>query len=368
MIDLFRPFIAPDVAPALAALLTPDREGRLFIGQGPRADELEVRFGKLVHAPEPPLSMVSGTTALDLAYELIGIGPGSEVITTPITCAATNTPLARRGARLVWADVDPQTGCIDPKDVGRKLTSRTRAIVAVDWAGRPCDYSTLRRFNLPIVEDAAHALLASTHEGGIADFGGDYVCWSLGPIKHLSCGDGGMLLAPSNQMNRGRLLRWYGLDRNVSAQPRCKQNITEAGVKAHMNDINATIGLANLPHAERIVAAHRRNAATLNKELSGVAGITLLPFDPGSSHWIFTLLADDRDEFMSHMEKSGVRTSQVHARNDHHSALAAVGSDGPLPNVDFFDSHQVSLPCGWWLADKEIDRIVDAVQRWGAAK
>ena len=363
-IDLFRPFIAPEAATMLASLFTPDTDGRLFIGQGPRADDLERKFGHLVEAPYPPLSMASCTAALDMAYELIGIGPSSEVITTPITCVATNTNLVRRGARLVWADVNPTTGCIDPSDVARKVTSRTKAIVAVDWAGRSCDYAALRRHDVPVVEDAAHALLARTKEGSIANSGGDYVCWSLGPIKHLSGGDGGMLLTPKDQHERARLLRWYGLDRRCSKDFRCDQEINEAGTKSHMNDINATIALANLPHAKRIVSAHRSNARKLHDALDGTKGLTLLPFDPYSAHWIFTLLVEHRDAFMAHMAAKGIQVSRVHARNDKHKALADAGSRNKLPNVVFFDQHQVSLPCGWWLTEADIEHILAAVHAW----
>src|SRR5439155_15332209 len=102
---------------------------------------------------------------------------------------------------------------------------------------------------------------AKVNGESLATAGGDYVCWSFQAIKHLTTGDGGALLPPAEQLERGRLLRWYGLDRRSTESFRCCQNIREAGYKYHMNDIAASIGLENLPHAERLVSIHRSNAA-----------------------------------------------------------------------------------------------------------
>jgi perosamine synthetase len=203
VIDLFRPFMSGQAKAAVAETLTPDKlTGRLYIGEGPRSDEFEAAFTNYVRAPHDVVLTNSCTSALDLAAQLCGVGLGSEVITTPMTCTATNGVLANRGARIVWADVDPITGLIDPMDVARKITPKTRAIMAVDWAGRSCDYATLRHFAetarhgglfnpIPIIQDAAHHLgvdLSRPH--------GDYVCWSFQAIKHMTTGDGGALLTP----------------------------------------------------------------------------------------------------------------------------------------------------------------------------
>jgi dTDP-4-amino-4,6-dideoxygalactose transaminase len=375
MIDLFRPFMSPDARRLVADVLTPDDEGRLFIGQGPLVDEFEREFGRLVDAPEPPLAVNSGSSALALALRLIGVGPGDEVVSTPVTCTATNGAIVNAGARIVWADVDPLTGNIDPDDVRRKLTSRTRAIVAVDWAGRRCDYLRLHfprpggGGDIPIVEDAAHALLAfmrGLRDLSVAHSGGHYVCWSFGPIKHLTTVVGGALLSHRGDMEHGRLLRWHGLDRRSSSDFRCAQDIAEAGYQFQMTDVNAAVGLANLPHAESLVAAHRANAAYYDRELAGLPGVTLPPPDPGMSYWLYSMLVEDRDEFIRFMASRGVQTSRVHARNDRHEAFkrAAVNPNDWLHGVDAFDAQQVSIPVGWWLTDRDRAHIVAAVHSW----
>jgi dTDP-4-amino-4,6-dideoxygalactose transaminase len=370
MIPLFKVFMSEDAPRRVADALMSG-----YVGQGERCEEFERAFGDLVGAPEPPLLLNSCTSALDLALHLCGVAPGDEVISTPVTCTATNSPIVTRGARIVWADVDPLTGLIDPEDVGRKLSDETKAIIAVDWAGRVCDYDALRQCGVPIIEDAAHALLAQRNGKSIASqergrpgwfVGANYITWSFQAIKHLTTGDGGALLAPPYLTERARLLRWYGLDRRSGADFRCAQDIQEVGYKYQSNDIAASIGLANLPHAEGIVAAHRANAAYYDRELVGLPGVTPPPPDPGCSYWLYSLLVEDRDEFIRFMASRGVQTSRVHARNDRHAAFrrAAVNPNDWLHGVDAFDAQQVSIPVGWWLDDRDRAHIVAAVHSW----
>jgi dTDP-4-amino-4,6-dideoxygalactose transaminase len=357
MIPLFKVAMHPSAKEFVAHTLDSG-----YIGQGARVEEFEARFAQLVDAPYPPLTINSCTSALDLALHLIGIGPGDEVISTPMTCTATNTVVVTRHARIVWADVHPITGLIDPDDVARKITARTKAILAVDWSGRACDYAALRSFGVPVIEDAAHALLTKFQGQSIAQTGGDYVCWSFQAIKHLTTGDGGALLPPSEQLERGRLLRWYGLDRRSSQSFRCDQNIREAGYKYHMNDIAASIGLANLPTVEAMVCAHRKNATWYHTRLVGLPCVTLPPPDEESSWWLYTLLVEDRNAFIAFLKEKGIESSPVHSRNDKHEAFTF--PSGPLPGVDFFAEHEVAIPVGWWVTEEKRDAISQAIIAW----
>jgi dTDP-4-amino-4,6-dideoxygalactose transaminase len=351
---------------ATAFALTPDGDGRLFIGQGPKVQEFEKAFASLVGL-ETPLTTNSCTSALDLALHLAGVGLGDEVITTPMTCTATNSPIVNRKAKIVWADVDPVTGLIDPADVARKMTRRTKAIMAVDWAGRSCDYKALRSLTLgapwmmvPIIQDAAHNLMVDPNNRG------DYVAWSFQAIKHLTTVDGGALLVPEKQYERAKLLRWYGLDRESSADFRCAQNIIEAGYKYHMNDVNAAIGLANLPSAEWVVSRHRENARWYSDNLRAGPDVLFPPADDKGSWWLYTLRVRDQAGFIKYMAEQGVMTGQVHARNDTHKAFDYY--NGPLPGVDEFSSHQVAIPVGWWVTERDREHIAEAVAAFSWAR
>ena len=389
MIDLFRPFMSPEVPETVAAVLTPDSAGRVYCGEGTRVKEFETKLGLLLNASyaRAPLTMSSCTSALEMALYLANIR-GKEVITTPMTCTATSAAIVRAGGTIVWADVNPITGLIDPTDVAGKVHFRTAAIVAVDWGGRACDYRALRmdwggnpqpdeesahdyarhaNRRIPIIQDAAHSLLTEYCGQSIANLGGDYVCWSFGPIKHLSCGGhGGALVVPEAQRERARLLRWYGLDRESKADFRCEQDVEEPGWKAHMTDVDAAIGLANLSYMRGVVHQHRENASYYTRALSGVDGITLAPYDSGSAYWLFDLLVDDRESFQRYMTERGIMTSRVHRRNDEHPGYQY--SSGPLPGVDAFDSRHVCIPVGWWLSDEDCDYIANTIISWSRSR
>ncbi len=372
-IPTFRVLMSPDAGARVAEVLASG-----YIGQGARCEELERAFGEAVDAPEPPLFVNSCTSAIDLALHLCGVSAGDEVITTPITCTATNTHIPHRGALITWADVDPLTGNIAPASVAQLVTPRTKAVIAVDWAGRPCDYAALRKAapGIPIIQDAAHGFLAKQHGRSIAHadfyghFGelphcGDYVCWSTQAIKHLTTGDGGFLLTPPEQMERARLLRWYGLNRRSGADFRCAQDIQEIGYKYQSNDIAAAIGLANLPLAREAVTLCRDNAAYYCRWLANLPGVEYPQYDPGCSYWLFTLVVADRPSFMAHLAEAGISTSQVHARNDKHSAFQSVSNTRlPLPGVDAFDAGQVAIPVGAWLTQYERSHIAMTVRDW----
>jgi perosamine synthetase len=363
MIDLFRPKVNRCAGWFVQEVLSYDKDGRMFIGEGPISAKFEKEFGELVGGN--PLVVSSGTAAIDLALHLIGVEPGDEVISTPMTCTATNNSILLKGAIPVWADVDPYTGLIDPKDVVGKITRKTRAIVAVDWGGKLCDYDSLCSYGIPVVQDAAHALLA-TRSG--RHFG-DYTCWSFQAIKHLTTGDGGAIRVPAHQYDRAKLLRWYGLDRTKGESFRCSQDIVEAGYKYHMNDIAASIGLANLPSVRGVVETHRSNAKYYDEALMGLTFVRRPEYDEGSSWWLYTLLIGesklDRDHFISMLDARGIASSQVHRRNDEYTAFREVCNDEiSLPGVDYFSSRQVSIPVGWWLTHQDREKIVQVVKEW----
>lgn len=354
MIKLFDVFMAPEAIGNVGRTLARNDQGLIYIGEGKQVEAFERALQDLLSLPYAPLVTNSCTSALSLALQLIGVGPGDSVLSTPMTCTATNCAIVNRGARIIWADSDPLTGLIDPDDVARKIGRKPKAIMAVDWGGRVCDYTALKQHGIPVIQDAAHSLLAGC--------GGDYVCWSFGAIKHLTSGDGGALLPPMDQYQRARLLRWYGLDRRSSQDFRCAQSITEAGMKWHMNDIAASIGLANVPHARAIVDAHRANAAYYHDFLRDLEDVILPPRAPTAAWWLYTLLVEDRPDFIAYLAERAIATSPVHARNDTHPAFHF--PSGPLPGVDRFASCEVAIPVHWALTSEERQRVAQAVIDW----
>ncbi|MBI3978493.1 MAG: DegT/DnrJ/EryC1/StrS family aminotransferase [Chloroflexi bacterium] len=338
-----------------------------YIGQGPRVDQFEKALVPLF-GNQNVLTLNSGTSALHLALRLAGVGHGDEVISTPMTCSATNEPILERGARIVWADINPLTGNIDPLDVERKITPRTRAIVAVHWGGYPCDLDELNRvahkYGVKLIEDAAHAL-GATYKGRRIGSHSDFACFSFQAIKHLTTVDGGALTCrTTDDYRRGKLLRWYGIDRETERKDfRCEEDIREFGYKFHMNDVCATIGLEQLKYVADIVARDQANAAYYDQRLTGLSGVTRLDYKPDrrSAYWLYTILVEDRLDFMSQMTQAGITVSQVHARNDKHTMVRDFVCN--LPGVDVFTEKQVSIPVGWWLTEDQRSYIADTIIR-----
>ena len=189
-----------------------------WIGQGPVVEEFERKFEKKFGDGSTAVSCGSGTDALHLAYILAGVKAGDEVICAVFTCTASNLPALYIGATAIFADVDPETLNINVFDIRERISPRTKAIVFVDYGGLPADLATLKsisvEYNLPLIEDAAHAL-GATFEGKSIGSISDYTVFSFQAIKHITTGDGGMLMIKDpKKVDEAKRLRWFGIDRN----------------------------------------------------------------------------------------------------------------------------------------------------------
>jgi dTDP-4-amino-4,6-dideoxygalactose transaminase len=350
MIPLFKHFIAPEAAGMVATTL-----GSSCIGQGPMVDEFEVALGSWIGNN---VTVNSGTSALWLAYDLAGIRPGDYVIATPMTCLLANVPLAHLGANILWADVYPDTGLIDPNSVEKLLKKypSTVAICCVDYAGTVCDIPALHsladEYHATLIVDAAHSFGANRG----ADKWDYLVCYSFQAIKHLTTGDGGAIsIMDPLVRDVATLKRWCGLDRKGGGF-RCDQEVTMKGYKFHMTDIAASIGLANLPHVQKNIGQHHRHALAYDDAELAKRPIAV------SSRWMYNVMVDDRDGFVKHMAERGIQAARTHNRNDRHPIFTAI--EQPLPGVKQFNDHQCSIPVGWWLSDEDVKKIIDAVQEW----
>lgn len=341
-----------------------------FIGEGPRAALFEKKLSRWFGNPRV-LSMNNGTAALQLALRLAGVGFGDEVISTAMTCVATNTPILAMGAKIIWADIDPATGNIDPADVERKITPKTKAIMAVHWGGYPCDLDELnaiaRNHGLKLIEDACHAF-GAMYKGKHIGSHSDFSCFSFQAIKQLTTVDGGALTCRTPEdADRGRLLRWYGIDRHQNRKDfRCEEDIREYGYKFHMNDVTAAIGIEQLHYVAGILAKHRAHAAAYTRAFRGLKHVSPLAYrkDRVSAYWLYTLRVKDRDRFMGAMQEKGIVVSQVHARNDTHTMFRPFRAE--LPGVNTFASEEVCIPVGWWLSERDVSYIIDAICQYDA--
>lgn len=339
------------------------------IAQGPRVDEFEQQIKSRLKIPYP-VTVNSGTAALHLALDIAGVSPGDEVITTPMTCTATNFPILQQYAKPVFADIQYETANIDPKDIERRITDRTRAILCVHWAGYPCDMDKIhkiaKKHGLKVVEDAAHALGAS-YKGRPIGAVSDFAAFSFQAIKHITTGDGGMLaMLKEDDYKAAVRKRWYGIDRNTrvpSVLGHADYDITERGYKYHMNDLAAAIGLGQLPDVPQILKRRKEIAERYRKELAGVPGITLLEYqeDRECAWWLFTMHVERRKEFCKAMLERGVEVSVVHYRNDQYSVFGPKRTD--LPNLDKYEQDYISIPLHNRLTDEDVSHVIESIKK-----
>lgn len=337
-----------------------------YISQGPIVEEFENELKSFLQNPYV-LTVNSGTSALTLALRLAGVGPGDEVISTPMTCSATNMAIMATGAKIVWADVYPHSGNIDPESVMRQVTKKTKAVMTVDWGGLPCNYEMLREAapDITIIEDAAHAFGAEYRNvkiGSVADF----TAFSFQAIKHLTTVDGGAVACRSREAYlRGKKLRWFGIDRDAGGSMRHTQDIPEWGYKFHMNDINASIGLSNMAIIDDVLLRHRNIAKYYNGELKQT--IVCLPPTSGkvSSWWLYTMLLPDTgavERFQAEMTRNGIETGKVHQRNDQLTCFSDVSGDN-LPGVKSFYDRMICIPINARMTDTEVEFVASAARR-----
>lgn len=350
-----------------------------FLNEGAQVRAFETELSEFLGAEQ--LVLVNAcTSALTMAYKLSGVEPGTSVVSTAMTCIATNTPIYNLGGRIIWADIDQWSGNMDPQEIESVIDTDTKAIVSVSWAGSPPNLEAIdniaKKYGIYHIHDGAHAFDAKLNGKPISDYA-DFTCLSFQAIKHLTTGDGGALICRDPaKYALAKKLKWFGYDRDEAKDERGEWKGQrwsadvldgEVGYKFNMNNLSAAIGLSQMPYMADIVAAHRNNAKTYQDIFKQSKLITPARQVPGatSSFWVLTLLLTDpeinRDCLMEKLNQQGVGAGLVHIPNDTYSAFAA--SQAALPGTDFFAKRQISLPCGWWLTKSDCEDIAMSVIR-----
>jgi perosamine synthetase len=309
------------------------------------------------------VALNSGTAALQLACEVSGVA-GGEVIVPALTFASTALAPMHAGARVVFADVDEDTLCLDWRDAGRRMTPDTRAVIPVWYAGTVTPRSAPWWPPGFIIEDCAHA-------AGSAGAGrqGSLACWSFHAVKNLATGDGGMITTDDGDVaGRLRRLRWCGIDRSTWQRDEGRYgweyDITEPGHKAHMNDLTAALGLAQLERLDELNKARRDLAGRYLDELSGLGWLRLPAWREDSSWHLFAVrvMAEKRDTLVAHLLSAGV-SAGVHYKPL--NQFPVFGEYQPLPVTDRVWRELVTLPLFPDMSGEEFGHVVSAVRSFG---
>lgn len=337
-----------------------------FISAGKMADLFEKKLAEKLGMINP-VSVNSGTSALHLALILAGVGKGDEVILPAQTFIATGLVVLMQGAKPVFADIQPETGNIDPESIREKITTRTKAIIPVHWGGYPCDLDEINQiadeYGLAVIEDAAHAV-GAVYKGRPIGSISRFTAFSFQAIKHLTTGDGGALCSINSEDSyQAKRLRWFDIDREHSAPSILGErdyDAKNAGYKYHMNDVSAAMGVGNLNSLPNILEHHNKIAKIYSRELKGTPGLELMNYktDRQSSWWFFQLLVEKRNDFILALKEHNIPASVVHLRIDRNSVFGGLNNE--LIGQNMFNEMQVALPvhCGISLEDAEKIAIV----------
>ncbi|MCL5795033.1 MAG: DegT/DnrJ/EryC1/StrS family aminotransferase, partial [Patescibacteria group bacterium] len=298
------------------------------------------------------------------------VGPGDEVISTPFTFIATNTAILEQGAKPIFADIHYDDLNIDPESVEKKITSKTKAIMAVHYGGNPADLFELRsiakKHNLPLIEDAAHAL-GSKYKGDFIGSKGDVICFSLQVVKIITSGDGGLIATSnSNYYQKLKKIVWYGIDRDKK-----KTNLIDPfppsfkgdtlGFKYNMNDIVATLASVGVDNFD--IAAKRRKeiGEKYRENLSGISGLKLINYksDRTPNYQIFPVHIKNRLAFAKRLKEKGIMVNINNRRNDIYPMFGGFRSD--LINTAMADKDVILLPLHADLTQKQVNYIIDNV-------
>lgn len=339
-----------------------------FISAGKEADKFEEALREKIGLINP-VTLNSGTSALQLALDLAGIKEGDEVIIPPQTFVATGLVVLMQKAKPVFADIQIDTGNISPDSVKEKITSKTKAIIPVHYGGYPCDMDEINNigeeYNLTVIEDAAHAFGASYKSKPVGSIS-RFTAFSFQAIKMLTTGDGGALCCLNeSDYKRCKAKRWFGIDRENSLPSILGErvyDISEIGYKYHMNDIAAAVGLGNLVDIKTVINKHKKNATKYFRELKNVSGINLLNYndDRESTYWLFTMLVERREDFIRALKSRDIPASVVHLRIDKNSIFGKM--DKSLENMNVFNEKQVAIPVHSKLSSDDLEKIIQSIK------
>lgn len=321
----------------------------------------------------------SGTSALDVAIQSLDLPSGSEIITTPFTFVATSNAIIYNGCKPVLADICNNTFNIDPKDIRRKVTKNTKAIIYVDYAGQPCDIMEIREiandFDLYLIEDACHAIGAEYKNKKIGNFA-DLTIFSFHPVKHITTGEGGAVVTDNKELyEKFSIMRTHGIDKNTMGRygpdAPWSYDMRYLGRNYRMTDFQAALGISQLKKLDRFLKIRSELAAVYNEHLGDVGLVRLPVVKNNVKHaWhIYTVLLNgsiDRDEFFKYMRTANIGVNvhyiPVYRHSYYINRFSIDPNDFPCTEATF--KKIITLPLHPRMNDKDIRYICNKIENY----
>jgi dTDP-4-amino-4,6-dideoxygalactose transaminase len=367
MLPYGRQNVTGDDIDAVTAALRSD-----WLTTGPRVELFESDLARIAGAP--CVSVINGTAALHTAYAAAGVGRGDEVITTPMTFYATAGTASMLGATVVFADVEEDTANLDPFAVEAAVTSRTRAIAAVDYAGHPAEYDELRKIadsaNAFLLADAAHSI-ASTYRGRPVGTLADLTTFSFFPTKNLTTAEGGAVASPNSALlQRARTFRSVGVVRDKLRRPdegSWFHEVPEFGLNYRLPDVLCALGSSQLRRLGAFKARRVSLAARYDELLADVPGLRLPVtrdyVDPMRHLYPVRILGGRRREVFERLRSAGIGVQVNYIPAYWHPVYEDLGyRRGMCPNAEAFYAEEISLPLFYDLTDADQDRVVETLR------
>lgn len=345
-----------------------------FLTTGPKIAEFEQTVVDYVGA-KYAVAISNGTSALHAACFAAGIGPGDEVITTPLTFAASANCVLYCGGTPVFADVDPKTYNIDPEDIRRKITDRTKAIIAVHLAGQPCDmdaiYSIAREHGLIVIEDGAHAL-GSVYKGKKVGSMSDMTTFSFHPVKPITTGEGGMIVTDNEDFYKKMILfRSHGITRDDSMMTRNDgpwfYQQFDLGYNYRITDIQCALGCSQMKKLDRFLARRKEIVARYNEAFADCDNI-ITPYqlsdtESGWHLYIVQVKNCDRRQVFENMREKGIGVNVHYIPVYMHPYYQEHGYENVhCANAEEIYSHIISLPLYPGLTSEQQDYVIDTLK------
>jgi len=346
-----------------------------WITQGPKVKEFEEKLAEYCGA-KYAITVSSGTAALHAAYKAAGIGPGDEVITTPLTFAATANAVVFCGGKPVFADIQENALNIEPKEIEKKITRKTKAIAPVDFAGHPCDYDEIfkiaKKYKLLVIEDASHAL-GSEYQGKRIGSFSDMVIFSFHPVKLITTGEGGMILTNKKDFYEElKILRHHGIIKKPE-NGGWYYEIENPGYNYRLTDFQCALGISQLNKINKFIKRRREIVAMYNKAFKDIKEI-IIPSEKKyvKSAWhiyviqlVLNKLKVDRKKIFEELQKRGLGV-QVHYLPLHLQLFYRKKfgyKKGDFPIAEKYYQRAITLPLFPKMTDKEINKVIEVVKK-----
>lgn len=354
MISIYKPFMPEGIDNEISKILF---SGQLAYGKNGK--EFEVKLSNYIENPYV-LTTATYNQALMMVLSILDLKPGDEIITSPVSCLASNQPFAVKGLKIVWADINPKSGMIDVESIKNQISVKTKAIFNNLFCGYGGEldeiYKIGKEYGIPVIDDCIEAFGTEFKNKKTGNTGADITVFSFQTVRLPNTIDGGGLAFKNSELyNKALKVRDYGIDRSrfrtVDGEINPKCDIVLEGYGATMSEINSLIGIKQMDVIDYLLDKQAENAKKWNEYFENNLKTELLNISVNTkpNYWVYGVLAKDKPAFIQEMRSKGFYATGVHINNNRYSVFQ---NNTVLPGVSEFMSKYVALPCGWWTEIK----------------